>query len=162
MTRPAAETVSELHDRADITALIHRTARAMDTRDWTLLSTCFLPDATGIFATGEVTGFPAIRSQYEAFLTPLDLTQHLIGNVEPAPAEPAPAGATSTVRSYFHAQHVRATGDGDDQFVIGGRYDDHVTRTADGWRIASRQVTGLWTHGNPAVIGATLHPTSSL
>ncbi|WP_202238665.1 nuclear transport factor 2 family protein [Streptomyces sp. SN-593] len=40
--------------------------------------------------------------------------------------------------------------------MIGGRYDDRLTRTADGWRITRRKVTVPWTQGNARVLGNTL------
>ncbi len=148
-----AEPMTQLVDRAEISALIFRTARAMDTRDWTLLSTCYTPTSIGLFATGKTEGFEQIARQYQAFLTPLDVTQHLIGNVECAVQ-----GDEAQTSCYFQAQHVRVGTEGGVHYLIGGRYDDRMVRTPEGWRIATRRVTGLWTQGNPGVVGATLKP----
>jgi 3-phenylpropionate/cinnamic acid dioxygenase small subunit len=145
--------ITQLNDRLEITALIYQTARAMDTRDWTLLETCYMPEAIGDFATGETVGFEQILRQYQGFLTPLDVTQHLIGNVECTLS-----GDQAVTTCLFQAQHVRSGVEGGEQFVIGGRYDDQVTRTAEGWRLARRRVTGLWTSGNRAVLDGTLRP----
>jgi len=68
-------------------------------------------------------------------------------------------GEKATVRSYFQAQHVRMEAEGGEHFMIGGRYDDQMVRTPDGWRIATRQVSGMWSQGNPLVLGSTLNPT---
>ena len=35
---------------------------------------------------------------------------------------------------------------------MGGVYEDKLVRTAQGWRIADRRLTNLWTTGDPAVI----------
>lgn len=135
----------------DVTALIHRLARAMDTRNWALLETCFTEDAVGRFATGDVAGYTAIQAQYEAFLTPLDVTQHLVTNTE-VDAHDNSATATST----FQAQHVRALDGGPAHFLIGGRYDDQIERSPSGWRIGERRVTGLWSQGDRRVVAGTL------
>jgi len=134
--------------------LVFRLARAMDARDWPLLESCYTAEAVGRFATGEVVGVTRIKGQYEAFLTPLDVTQHLVTNVACALS-----GDTATVHSYFHAQHVRVGTEGGEHFVIGGQYDDEMVRTPSGWRIGARQVRGMWSQGNPRVVGGTLNPS---
>ena len=146
-------TSSEELATVQVTAVLYRLARAMDTRDWPLLATCFTADAVGRFATGDVAGYAAIEAQYRQFLTPLDTTQHLVTNTE-VDAHGDTAGATSL----FHAQHVRALPDGTGHFLIGGRYDDRLTRTSTGWRVTERRVTGLWTTGDRRVIAQTLRP----
>ena len=148
------EPISVLTDRAELSELVFRVARAMDSRDWPLLSTCYTSESIGLFATGEVAGFEMIKRQYEAFLIPLDVTQHIVTNIECSIM-----GEKATVRSYFQAQHVRAGAEGGEHFMIGGRYDDQMVRTPDGWRIATRQVSGMWSQGNPRVLGSTLNPT---
>lgn len=149
----AVDPISALTDRIEIGELVARLARAMDTRDWSLLSTCFTDDAVGHFATGPVSGLPAIRVQYRVFLTPLDATQHLIGNTEVTLT-----GDIAFATSYFQAQHVRALEGGAGQFLIGGRYTDHLTRGPHGWRISSRSVAAIWTSGDRRVIAGTLDP----
>ena len=151
---PHPAEATSVADQLEITAVLHRLARAMDTRDWALLETCFTPDAVGMFATGPTRGTAAIREQYEAFLTPLEATQHLITNTEVTTT-----GHSARATSYFHAQHVRTLDDGIAHFVIGGRYDDAMSRTADGWRITERTVAALWSDGDQRVVAATLQPS---
>lgn len=123
-------TYGSVIDRLDVTTVIFRLARAMDTRDWPLLATCFTPDVLGVFATGPVQGIDAVRRQYQAFLTPLDVTQHLITNTEVTLA-----GDTATATSYFHAQHTRALDDGRRPLrhrrPVPRRPDPHERRVAD-------------------------------
>lgn len=142
---------TEAIDRLDVTAVAHRLARAMDDRDWTLLETCFTEDATGDFATGPAQGIPAVRREYEAFLTPLEATQHLLANTEVLLD-----GDTAIATSAFQAQHVRMVDGAPAHFLIGGRYTDDLVRTDAGWRIAHRAVRPAWTDGDRRVIGATL------
>jgi len=148
--------VSAVSDRIEVSAVLHRLARAMDSRDWVLLVACFTPDAVGDFATGPVRGAKQINAQYQAFLTPLEVTQHFVTNTEVAVA-----GDTATATSYVHAQHVRTFDDSARQFVIGARYDDVLQRTAASWQISHRKITGLWSDGDRRVVAATLQPRRS-
>ena len=36
-------------------------------------------------------------------------------------------------------------------YIMAGRYEDHLVRTPDGWRIADRTLTIDWTEGNPDI-----------
>ncbi|MFH8469059.1 nuclear transport factor 2 family protein [Streptomyces sp. NPDC017991] len=140
-----------VRDEARIAQVLHRLARAMDTRNWDLLATCFVPGAVGDFATGQAAGLDSMLVGYQTFLAPLDITQHLVTNIETVID-----GDTAEATAYFLAQHVRTGTAGGDQFLIGGRYADRLTRTPDGWRITRRRVNGTWTQGNPKVLGSTL------
>ena len=53
---------------------------------------------------------------------------------------------------YYQAQHVRLGLPGGEKFLGGGRYDDRLRRTPDGWRFTHRRITSVWSEGNPAVI----------
>jgi ketosteroid isomerase-like protein len=142
-------TVQVLLDERDITRLCHRYATALDTGDWPLLRTCFLPDAVAVYeGIGEQPGYDAIEALCRSYLAPLTQTQHLIGNVEVVVD-----GDTATAHCYLQAQHVRTGAEGGDLFVIAGRYSDELVRTPDGWRIARRALASWWTAGNPAVVG---------
>ena len=61
-------------------------------------------------------------------------------------------GDAATCRCYFQAQHVRHGTEGGDNFIIAGRYEDRLVRTAGGWRIEHRVLTVDWTEGNPSVV----------
>lgn len=138
-----------LLDERDITALLHRYAAALDDRDWDRLGTCFrdnvVVDYDGI---ARCDGYEEVEQVCRAALGPLSRTQHLIGNVQ-AVVE----GDTARAQCYLQAQHVREGTDGGELFVIAGRYTDTLTRTGDGWRIATRRLETWWTDGNPAVVG---------
>ena len=99
-------------DRQEIVDASNRYATALDTRDWALLRSCFVPDAVGQYDTvGNLEGYvvthegcDAIEVLCQAALTPLDASQDLLGNhvVEIA-------GDEGTVTLYFQAQHVRSS-----------------------------------------------------
>ncbi|MFI5937640.1 nuclear transport factor 2 family protein [Actinoplanes sp. NPDC051494] len=123
-------TLQELADRADVTAVIYAVARAMDTRDWDLLAACYALDARGDYTNATADGRDAIVASARGFLSPLDATQHLIGNVEVRTLETGniETGDVATTRATFIAQHVRDGG----QFLMGGTYDDTLRRGTTG------------------------------
>lgn len=134
-------------DRQEIADLCARYTSALDTLDWARLESCFAPDPVFVHPGGRLEGFAEILARTSAALTPLTRTQHLLGNVTPTVD-----GETAHCSSYFHAQHVRTGTPGGELYVIAGRYDDTLIRTADGWRITERVQTYLWRSGNRAVV----------
>ncbi|GAA1651591.1 hypothetical protein GCM10009790_35830 [Georgenia ruanii] len=82
-------------------------------------------------------------------VTPLDRTQHLLGN-----HHVSVDGMTAAARCYFQAQHLRRGTTGGDTYLVGGTYTDRLLMTTEGWRITHRRLEVTWTDGNPEV----LHP----
>lgn len=139
--------IQMLLDERDIVAVISRYCRALDTKNWALLGEVFLPEATADLATtSELVGIEAIVDRIRTALELLDDSQHLVGN-----HEVAIDGDNATHRCYLQAQHVRAAAVGGPNYLVGGRYEDRLVRTAAGWRIAHRTLTVMWTDGNLAV-----------
>jgi 3-phenylpropionate/cinnamic acid dioxygenase small subunit len=142
-----AAAAAALADRQEIADLCARYATALDTRDWALLESCFTATPVFVHPGGRLDGFPAVLARTSAALTPLDVTQHLLGS----PAIQVD-GDTARCHCSFHAQHVRTGTPGGDTYVIAGSYADRLVRTRDGWRIAERVQTYLWRQGNRAVV----------
>ena len=61
-------------------------------------------------------------------------------------------GDTARHRCQMQAQHVRHGADGGPNYIVAGRYEDELVRTADGWRIAHRDLVIVWTDGNIRVV----------
>jgi hypothetical protein len=134
-------------DERDVVAVATRYCRALDTKDWPLLGTVFLPDATADLATpSPLVGVTAITDRIRTALEHLDDCQHLVGN-----HEVTVDGDSASHRCYLQAQHVRKAAVGGPNYLVGGRYEDRLVRTPDGWRIAHRTLTVMWTDGNVAV-----------
>ena len=137
-----------LLDERAITALAARYCRALDTKNWKLLDEVFLPDATGeLGSPNRLDGRDAIVHRIRTALEFLDDSQHLVGN-----HEVTVDGDAGTHRCYLQAQHIREVPDGSPNYIVAGRYEDRVVRTPDGWRIAHRTLTVMWTEGNLAVV----------
>jgi 3-phenylpropionate/cinnamic acid dioxygenase small subunit len=141
--------LDELLDKQAITETCYRYGIALDSRDWAKLRTCFTEDAKAIYRGLEpCQNYQDIEDRCRAVLEPLTASQHLIGNVT-VELE----GDEAACVSYLQAQHVKAGTPGGDNYIIAGRYDDRLVRTADGWRMSERRLEILWTDGNPAVVG---------
>lgn len=141
--------LQRLIDERAIVGVALTYCRALDTRDWELLRTIFVPDATARLGTSsQQEGVDAIIDRCRAALGALDLSHHLVGN-----HEVSVDGDVATHRCYLQAQHVRTAADGGSNFVVAGRYEDRLVRTDEGWKIAHRDLVTMWTEGNPAVVG---------
>jgi len=137
-----------VQDKQDIAEVCYRYGFAVDNRDWALLSTCFTPDADAFYeGLPPCHGYQSIEDTCSAALSPLNGSQHLIGNVV-ATVD----GDTAECTCYLQAQHVKKGAEGGDLFIFAGRYRDKLVRTAGGWRIAERHLDAMWVDGNPAVL----------
>jgi hypothetical protein len=134
-------------DRQAVVAVTVAYCWALDGREWDRLDQVFTVDAQAELG-GWFVGIEAIKGRVRTALDPLDVSQHMIGT-----HEVQIDGDRATSRCYLHAQHVRAIAGDQQQLIVAGRYEDELVRTPEGWRIARRVLTPLWTSGNPAVLG---------
>jgi 3-phenylpropionate/cinnamic acid dioxygenase small subunit len=136
-----------LADRLAIQALLVRYAWAIDTKDWAALDTVFLADAWLDYSSnpgGAAGHYPEIRAWLETSLAPFPVTQHLVTNIDPTID-----GDRATCRTMVYNPMGAATREGPLHFFfLGGRYDDELVRTPDGWRIAKRVESLLWFQGS--------------
>ncbi len=147
---PASELEVQIRrviDEAAIRDLAARYCWAIDRLDRPAFDHVFLADATAVLGAGEQNGIEEIWGKVHLVLSPLTCSQHLVGShlVEVD-------GDTATHRCHFHAQHVWQGCEGGDQYIVAGTYEDRVERTPAGWRIRHRDLTVLWTSGNPRVV----------
>mgnify|MGYP003342960173 CR=1 FL=1 len=140
-----ADAARLLVDRAAIVDLTIRYTWALDSKNWDDLDHVFRPDATA-FLTEELRGLDAIKDRVRRALSHLDESQHLVGN-----HQIVVDGDRASCRCYLQAQHVRRSTLGGPNFIVAGRYEDQLQRTAAGWRIARRELVIMWTEGNPSV-----------
>ena len=126
----------ELSDRLQINDLLIRYTRAIDTKDWNLLDTCFLPDADVDYtATGGVAGkYPEVRAWLAKALAPFPITAHYITNSMVELQGDRAKARTLVFNPMFFANPDGSLHD----FTVGATYVDELVWTADGWRIAKR------------------------
>lgn len=140
--------VREIVERTDILDVANTYAAVIDGRNWAALAPLFTDDANfEIVGFGGSSGPAGIVALVKAVVQPLDVTQHVNTN-----HLVTVRGDDAEHTAYFLAQHVKQGVPGGDQFLIGGRYEDRLRRTPDGWRFTNRLVTFIWTQGNPAVV----------
>jgi len=126
----------EISDRIEIGDLLTRYARAIDTKDWNLLDTCFTPDAhLDYTSAGGIAGrYPEVRKWLEAALAPFPMTVHFISN-----STVNLDGDSADGRTYVLNPMGFQNPDGSMHlFTVGAYYNDKLTRTGDGWRISER------------------------
>ena len=126
----------EMSDRIEINDLLIRYTVAIDQKDYTILDTCFTPDAhLDYTSAGGIAGdYPKVRAWLEQALAPFPMTVHYVTNslVELAGDE---ATARTAVLNPMGFQKP----DGSmHQFTVGAYYNDRLVRTDDGWRIRER------------------------
>lgn len=121
--------------RQDVSDLLVRYATGIDTREWTLLRSCFTDDCEAAYGdVGRWTSGDEITAWMRATHEPLGHTLHRISNV-----------AIGSDRGVVTARACV------DAIVLGpgnvgganaaGYYDDVVVPTVDGWKIARRTYT---------------------
>lgn len=130
--------VRVLQDRLDIAANLSRYTYGCDTKDYALIASAFLPDASIDYDSLPPFehGFPDFLNSVRQTLTQLKSTQHFVGNLHVSVD-----GDRAHCTSYVQATHVADNGH---MFTGAGRYDDDLVRTPDGWKIAARTFRRQW------------------
>jgi 3-phenylpropionate/cinnamic acid dioxygenase small subunit len=133
-------------DVVEITQLLYRYARAIDTKDWKELERVFTPDARIHYAVerGAELRFPELGPWLSGAMTIFKATQHVITNPL---IEPSGDSARST--SYLTGTHVQIRRDTGEEVLTteGSTYTDELVRTRDGWRIRARRLERAWLDG---------------
>jgi 3-phenylpropionate/cinnamic acid dioxygenase small subunit len=141
--RADRDPLADMLDRVAVFDLTVDYCTALDTKDWDALRSVFVPEATARLGRTDHEGVDDIIGRCRSALSSLDASQHMITN-----HRIRVAGDRATSSCYVQAQHVRADASDGPNYLVGGRYDDELRRTADGWRIVRRVLTVLWTEGN--------------
>jgi hypothetical protein len=126
----------EISDRLEINDLLIRYTRAIDTKDWELLDTCFHPDAFVDYTSsgGIKGGYPEIREWLGKALAPFPSMMHFVGNTTLELD-----GDAANARTYvINPMGLPKPEGGVQVFTVCAHYVDRLTRTPDGWRIAER------------------------
>ncbi|MCZ8380006.1 nuclear transport factor 2 family protein [Mycobacterium sp. CPCC 205372] len=127
--------MTALEDRLDIADVLVRYATGIDRRDWPLFRTVFTDDC--VLDYGEIGSWDGI----DAVADFMEQTHAMAGHTLHRMSNKAIAvdGDTASARSYVDALIMSADNTSGVNAV--GFYDDDLTRTAEGWRIARRRFT---------------------
>lgn len=145
-------TTSELMERTAINDLLDDYALAVDSRHWDTLHALFTDDALLDYtaAGGPRGSRDEVLGWISASLPAVALSQHLLTN-----RRIRLTGDTATVRSELLNPLLFSGENGPQLLLLGGRYDDRVRRTPDGWKFSERIHTTSWTAGPmPAQLAA--------
>jgi len=126
----------EISDRFEINDLLIRYTRAIDTKDYSLLDTCFMPDAhVDYTSSGGTAGkYPEVRAWLEKALTPFPAMMHFVGNTTLELR-----GDEASSRTYVINPMGFPNKDGGlHVFTVCAHYVDKLVRSPEGWRIAER------------------------
>ena len=134
-----------MSDTEEITALLHRYARAVDTKDWELYRTVFTDDAVIDYSSAGIPAGPRdqIVDMFSQMFGAIPWTMHYITNIE---AEID--GDTARVRAMFY-NPMQLPGMSD-QSSCGGYYLHELVRTADGWRSRHLREDNVWFVNRPS------------
>ncbi|MCU1454704.1 MAG: hypothetical protein JWN46_2850 [Acidimicrobiales bacterium] len=141
-----------LVDRAEITETVYGYAAGMDTRDWELYRSVFMPEVQLDFSS--YSGQPAsVQTADELvegakfLISGLDASQHSMSN-----PRISIDGDTAECIVYAVADHILVNELGESSYRFGGYYTDGLVRTSAGWKIASVRLTVSWHRGNKHVL----------
>jgi hypothetical protein len=132
-----------ISDRLEITDVLVRYTRAIDTGDWDKLDTVFTPDAAINYV--ESGGIDATYAEVKPWLAEVlpaffPLRMHTLGQLDIAID-----GDQATVDAYFHNPMPTTTPEGAEKVVeFGGIYHHTLIRTPDGWRSRKLHEEIVW------------------
>ena len=137
--------IQQISDQLEITALLHRYCRAVDSRDLDLWLTVFTEDAH-VDYTAAPAGAAGTRDEIAEWLRTslalLPMSQHFVTNIEIDLD-----GDAATVRAMFY-NPLQLPGVEGPSFC-GGCYHHQVVRTPDGWRSRDLREEMVWFDNNP-------------
>ena len=131
--------LQRISDELEISTLLNRYARAVDTKDWDLYRSVFTDDAHIDYASGGV--IAGSRDQVADWpaqgFAAIPMSMHYITNIENQID-----GDTAQVRAMFYnpMQLPGMTG----LSYCGGYYHPELVRTGDGWRSRSLREDNVW------------------
>lgn len=132
-----------LIDRAEITDLLTRYARAVDRQDWGLFRSVFTSDARIDYTqVGGIAGdLDTVVSFLSEALAVFEAMQHLISNIDIA-IDGDEAKVSAMVYNPLKLPNTP-------MWATGGWYHHELVRTPDGWRSRSLVEEAGWFHGVP-------------
>ena len=144
------EQVRRLTDRIEISELLFRFARALDTKDYAGYVALYAPD--GILELPDPKGGPPIvlRRDEMANAIPRSLGRYAATHHLSCNHQIEISGDTAESHSYLQAVHVRRIPT--DHWSAGGWYDCCYQRIDGDWRFSRIRLTAIWIAGEPGEI----------
>ena len=137
--------LQQISDRLEITDVLIRYTRAIDSGDWDKLDTVFTPDAAIDYTEsgGIAAAFPEVKPWLAEMLPAFfPKRMHTIGQLDIQVA-----GDEATCTAYFDNPMPMDDGQGGEKIIeIGGLYHHEMVRTPDGWRSRKLHEEVVWKH----------------
>jgi len=151
-------------DRLDLVELMSRFATGLDTCDWAMYRSVFNDAFELDYSSWRAEHLgPRRADDWVARATRLfpglTASRHALSNVLVTfdAADPDAARVTASVC----ADHVLVENGATDVFTLNGRYDDRCLRTEQGWQIAGKRLTVLWSTGDRDVLARAAERVAS-
>jgi hypothetical protein len=135
--------LDEMLDDYALRKLVHAYCRAVDRGDFETLRSLYHDDAEdshGSFSSGSVDTFLRTLAETRPYIRSM---QHHITTTNFAIS-----GDIAEGEIYSIATHSFATGNGDTEVVVGGRYLDKYERRDGAWKFITRCIVTDWAHVN--------------
>jgi hypothetical protein len=162
MTMTDLETrIQRLEDRNAIIDVVIKYATSIDKADWVGYASIFTDPVHVDFSEAGLPPADFPRDQFIGFaaqgLEAWTARQHISPNHVVVFDDTDPDKAICY--SYLYAQHYLKDAPGGDFYLMRGSYDNHMVRTADGWKITSLTQHISWLEGNQNAL-ATPEPVA--
>lgn len=140
--------VQRLADELEINALLHRYARAVDTKDWELYRSVFTEDAHIDYSSaGAATGSrDEVADWLSEGFAAIPMSMHYITNVE-ADFEDGDGDVASVRAMFYNPMQLPGMSE---MSYCGGYYHHELVRTPDGWRSRRLREENVWFVNSPA------------
>ncbi|WP_394838664.1 nuclear transport factor 2 family protein [Pendulispora rubella] len=138
-------------DHREITQTIETIGRGADARRWDEVRNAFAARVVFDYGTPELLLPDQIVDRWRPLLGAFDSTEHVVSDpvVEWVDADLA------RVKSHFRSTHRLLQAEGGDTWVLTGRYEHELVRTASGWKVSRmRMVPGESTGNGRLIDGA--------
>lgn len=134
-----------MSEHSDISALLYRYARAVDSKDWELYRSVFTEDAHIDYSSaGAIAGSrDEVVDWFAANFGVIPWSMHYITNIEILGSD----GENATVRAMFY-NPMQLPGMAE-MSACGGYYHHELVRTPDGWCSRSLREENLWFTNHP-------------
>jgi ketosteroid isomerase-like protein len=137
----------ESRDRAAITQTIEAIARGADLHQWEAVRAAFAEEVELDYGTPERLSPDTVVDRWQALLEGFDVTQHVIRDIRVQVD-----GDRATATSRFEATHFLQGATGGDVWILTGRYEHSLRRTASGWKVTRMRMTPEASRGNESLV----------
>jgi 3-phenylpropionate/cinnamic acid dioxygenase small subunit len=157
--------LQELLDKRALDELIFRTMHALDARDWNAYRTSFVDEVAFDFrehgaappeARQVIEGYDNFIVLQRAVIEGFDTAQHHVTNMVHTLN-----GDEAVTDCCLYAEHFLNNDFGDRSVSLGGRYQFHSRKGAEGWKIHRQRFYSPWIRGNPMLYQLAVQITSA-